>query len=188
MKDGTLQLVALGANLSSSRYTLQQTIQEAIVALARNGFVIRAVSRFFKTPCFPAGAGPDYVNAAVTLQSDFSAEQCLATLHKIEAEFGRERLQRWGQRTLDLDLIAMGNTVLPDRQGFKEWYALDPALQAEAAPSSLVLPHPRLQDRAFVLVPLNDIASDWVHPVLEKSVHEMLCELPEHLVAEVTSI
>ncbi len=188
MKDGALQLVALGANLSSPNCTLEQTLASAVHALGKSGFLIRAVSRFFSTPCFPEGAGPDYVNAVVAVQSDWSAQDALEQLHRIEADFGRERRQRWGQRTLDLDLIAMGDGVLPDHEGFDAWYALDPSLQAQAAPQSLVLPHPRLQDRAFVLVPMADIAAHWMHPVLKKSVLQMLRALPPSDIAEVRAI
>lgn len=178
-KNKTLQLVALGANVSSSGCTLQQTLSRAIIVLAQTGFTIRAVSRFFRTPCFPVGAGPDYVNAAIVMQSGWNAEQTLQRLHHIEADFGRERIQRWGQRTLDLDLIAQSDAVLPDHHGFQKWYALNPSLQAKAAPDTLVLPHPRLQDRAFVLAPLADIASDWMHPIFGLSVEQMLAELPQ---------
>ena len=187
-KSGTLQLVALGANLSSCGCSLEQTLADAVLALANKGLLIRAVSRFFQTPCFPVGAGPDYVNAAVALQSTLSAGEILPILHAIEADFGRERVQRWGQRTLDLDLVASGDAVLPDRAGFDHWLLLDPALQAKAAPDRLVLPHPRVQDRAFVLVPLADIAPDWVHPVLGKSVARMLADLPHSELASVTPI
>ncbi|MEN8934273.1 2-amino-4-hydroxy-6-hydroxymethyldihydropteridine diphosphokinase [Planktotalea arctica] len=187
-KAGTLQMVALGANLSSSGCTLEQVLARALIALAQHGFAIRAVSRFFCTPCFPEGAGPDYINAAVVLRSPWTPVQVLERLHLIEADFGRERVQRWGQRTLDLDLIAAGQNVLPDRATYQHWASLDPALQAQAAPGMLVLPHPRVQDRAFVLVPLADVAPDWVHPVLRKSVREMLSDLPEAERAGVTAI
>ncbi|MEP5152299.1 2-amino-4-hydroxy-6-hydroxymethyldihydropteridine diphosphokinase [Planktotalea sp.] len=187
-KSGALQLVALGANLSSEGDSLEVTVQAAIRALAEAGFAIRAVSRFFRTPCFPAGAGPDYVNAAVTLQSSMEPDAILQKLHSIEADFGRERVQRWGQRTLDLDLIGSGDLVLPSLSEFERWFRLDPSLQAQAAPDALVLPHPRLQDRAFVLAPLADIAADWVHPVLKKSVRQMLAELPKGEIDQVVPI
>ncbi len=163
-------------------------LEDAIATIAKRGFVIRAISRFFRTPCFPEGAGPDYVNAAIAVQSRFDAKQALHRLHDIEAEFGRERKQRWGQRTLDLDLIGMGGVVLPDRAGFDEWHGLDPELQAKAAPNELVLPHPRLQDRAFVLVPLADIALCWRHPVLGETIGQMLAQLPKSEVDKVTPI
>ena len=99
-------------------------------------------------------------------------------LHALEARHGRERTQRWGQRTLDLDLIAMGTTVLPDLKEFSHWRDLALDQQIIESPAKLILPHPRLQDRAFVLVPLADIAADWCHPVSGVSVRRMVDALP----------
>ena len=182
------QLIALGANVSILDEALEHTLAKALIALAKAGFAIRAVSRFYSTPCFPVGAGPNYVNAAVVLESAWSAEQILQRLHEIEGAFGRERVQRWGQRTLDLDLIGVDDVVLPDLSHFRKWHALAPALQAKTAPERLILPHPRMQDRAFVLVPLADIAGDWVHPVLAQSVDALLAQIPKAQRAEVTPI
>ena len=146
-----------------------------------------AVSRFFATPCFPAGAGPDYVNAAAVLEiaPQTDAASTLAVLHRVEAQFGRKRETRWGMRTLDLDLLGLGDSALPDAETQDGWRNLDPALQARRAPDLLILPHPRLQDRAFVLVPLADVAPGWVHPRTGRSVAEMLAALPEADRAEV---
>ncbi|MBT8410706.1 MAG: 2-amino-4-hydroxy-6-hydroxymethyldihydropteridine diphosphokinase [Octadecabacter sp.] len=159
-------LIALGANIGphgTGPLGLAQTLR---AAAARLGQVFGAVtlSRLYRTPCFPAGAGPDFVNAACAVQTDMQPEALLAQLHAIEAEFGRERTVRWGQRTLDLDLIACGDRILPDVATFRHWRDLPSHEQAEQAPDRLILPHPRLQDRAFVLVPLADIAAGWVHP------------------------
>jgi 2-amino-4-hydroxy-6-hydroxymethyldihydropteridine diphosphokinase len=139
-----------------------------------------AKSRFFRTPCFPAGTGPDYVNAACVLQvsADLSPRAILARLHDVEATFGRKRAQRWGMRTLDLDLLALGDSVLPDAATQTRWRNHSGADQAQLAPDQLILPHPRLQDRAFVLVPLADVAPDWRHPVLGLTVADMVSRLP----------
>lgn len=148
------------------------------------------VSRLYRTPCFPAGAGPDYVNAAavVTWRNVIEPAALLAAIHRIEAEFGRERLQRWGMRTLDIDLIAVGDSVLPDPATWKMWKDLPPAGQARRAPDRLILPHPRLQDRAFVLVPLADVAPDWRHPVLGRTIREMRDALSPEALAEVVPL
>lgn len=182
------QYVAMGANVSSSAGDPANTLHAALVAIAQAGMAIRCVSRYFRTPCFPAGAGPDYVNAVIGVENDCSPEHLLEKLHAIERDFGRVRVERWGQRTLDLDLIAHGARVVPDVAGFRQWYDLDPDLQAKAAPDRLILPHPRIQDRAFVLVPFADIAPEWLHPVLGLSTRDMLAQLDPQLIAEVAPI
>jgi 2-amino-4-hydroxy-6-hydroxymethyldihydropteridine diphosphokinase len=173
-------LVALGANLPFDGGSPSETLWKAVAALAEEGLEMRALSRFFATPCFPAGAGPDYVNAAAVIGCAEAADlaSVLAALHRIEARFGRERAQRWGMRTLDIDLLAMGDSVLPDAATQDHWRLLAPEAQLRRTPDRLILPHPRLQDRAFVLVPLADVAPGWVHPRTGKSVADMLAALP----------
>jgi len=160
------------------------TLRAAFGRLARRGARGMRVSRFFRTPCFPPGAGPDYVNAAAVLRLDAGPAGVLECLHAVEVEFGRERAGRWGRRTLDLDLIAAGEEVLPDRATHDRWRDLPPEARIAHTPDRLILPHPRLQDRAFVLVPLADVAPGWRHPVLGMTVREMLAALPPGAVAE----
>ena len=181
-------VIALGANLNLRSSGPKVTLKCALDAILRQGVVIRAVSRFFETPCFPPGAGPDYVNAAALIETEKTPEDLLHLLHKIEHEYGREREQRWGMRTLDLDLICYDDRVSPDRAEFDRWLTLPPEAQKQQAPEQLILPHPRLQDRAFVLVPMADVAPDWRHPVLGRTVTEMLSDLPADDIAAITPV
>lgn len=170
--------VALGGNYHFELCNVVTKIGMALSDFVCAGIKIRSMSRFFSTPCFPAGAGPDFVNAVVSVSWQGDADSLMHRLHALEARHGRERTQRWGQRTLDLDLIAMGTTVLPDLKEFSHWRDLALDRQIIESPAKLILPHPRLQDRAFVLVPLADIAADWCHPVSGVSVRRMVDALP----------
>lgn len=181
-------VLALGANLRLRGNSPEVTLRNALDTLSEYGVLIRAVSRFFETPCFPAGAGPDYVNAAALVEMHGQPDDLLATLHRVEHAFGRERKQRWGMRTLDLDLICWGEHVLPNVAVHEEWRHLSAEKQGQLAPSELILPHPRLQDRAFVLVPMADVAPDWRHPLTGLTVQEMIARLPASDVAAVTPL
>lgn len=154
-------LVAIGANLASSDgRTPLETCRWAAGQLAQlPGLERRAVSRWFATRPMPASDQPRFVNGAAWLSGEMEPYRLLEALQTIETEAGRLRGVPNAARTLDLDLLAMDDLVMAD--------------------AALVLPHPRLQDRAFVLAPLHDIRPDWVHPVLNLDVAAMLAAVSD---------
>tara|TARA_R110002051_G_scaffold20631_3_gene55987 strand:- start:21721 stop:22308 length:588 start_codon:yes stop_codon:yes gene_type:complete len=178
-QDGNYALIALGSNAATAMVTAREAVLKGMIrsGLALGGIPVK--SELYATPAFPAGAGPDFVNAVIRVQTDMDADAIMAALHVIEAEAGRTRSVRWGQRTLDLDLIGLGGQVLPDKKTHQFWRDLPPAQQIKSTPDQLIVPHPRMQDRSFVLVPLADVAPDWVHPVLELTVTQMRDARPE---------
>lgn len=176
--------IALGANLPSPAGPPRETLEAALAALGPD---IRVVARspWYATPAFPPGAGPDFVNGAATIETALAPAATLARLHEIERALGRDRRRRWAPRACDLDLLFCGDAVLPDRETVAAWMALEPARQANEAPPGLMLPHPRLHERGFVLRPLADVAPDWRHPILGATVAEMLAALPPEALAGV---
>jgi 3-oxoacyl-[acyl-carrier protein] reductase len=146
----TTAWIALGSNLGDRG----RNIDAAVAALAG----VERVSRLRETDPVggPAGQGR-YLNGVAQIATEFSAREVLQRLHAIEADLGRVRNVKDGPRTIDLDLLAFGNQVVDE--------------------SHLIVPHPRLQDRLFVLEPLAEIAAEWRHPVFEKSAAELLTSL-----------
>ena len=181
-------LLALGSNVAGQKDSPVGNLSLAIAELGHQGVDIKQKSGFYATPCFPAGAGPDFANAALHFATDLPPLQILKLCHDIEARAGRERTRRWGARILDLDLLAVDDSILPDRQMFEHWATLPLDAQMQQAPDRLILPHPRLHERAFVLVPLMDIAPDWVHPVYGRSIAQMHAALPPEALAEIRRI
>lgn len=163
-------LVAIGANAGVGLAANARIIAKAVRQMP--GRVV-VCSGLYRTPAFPPGAGPDFVNAVVALHTALPPRAVLDRLHAIEDRHGRIRDVRWGARVLDLDLLAVGQSVVPNVDVWRDWHDRPAAEQATLAPDRMILPHPRLQDRAFVLIPLLDVAPGWRHPVTGRTVRAM---------------
>lgn len=153
-------LVGLGSNLSTpSLPTSEDVLESAVKAIERRGIMVCARSSWFRSAPIPASDQPWFINGVVRLSSALSPHALLEALHTIEAEYGRVRSERNASRTLDLDLLAYDDLVIEEAGG-------------------LMLPHPRLAERAFVLQPLMQVAPHWRHPVNGLTAAEMLARLP----------
>jgi len=166
-------LVGLGGNLNSPAGRPIETIRAAIRLLGFKGLKILDVSSFFETEPVPVSDQPDFINCALRAETLLPATALLLLFQEIEKTLGRKAGERWCARTLDIDLLGYGESIFPDR---KKWQAVVGDANPAATLDEPVVPHPRLHKRAFVLLPLLDIAPDWVHPVEQKSIAELAHE------------
>lgn len=160
----SLCAIALGSNLSSNLGNSEEIVKAALVYLdsiprvevvkisqwyrtkAITGTIARSLDRkVTEIEATEATEQPDYINGCALLRTSLTPRSLLSVLLATEAHFGRERRERWGARTLDLDLLLYEDCILET--------------------PSLTIPHPRMCDRAFVLLPLAEVAPDWIHPI-----------------------
>jgi 2-amino-4-hydroxy-6-hydroxymethyldihydropteridine diphosphokinase len=145
-------VIALGANIGNPKEQM-----DIAISLLRESLEVTAVSSYFTTAPVGGPEQPDYLNAVAIAESDLPASELLALLHGIEKVLGRERIEHWGPRTIDLDLIQYGSILS---------YA-----------DELLLPHPRAHERRFVLEPWAQIEPDALL-LTHGKVFDLLAQLP----------
>lgn len=126
----------------------------------RVGAVARA-SSFYQTAAWGNTDQADFINQVLQLETSLKPQQVLHAILEIEKELGRERLEKWGARTIDIDILFYDEEVITE--------------------TDLKIPHPSLHQRAFTLVPLSEINPDWIHPVLKQNILELLNQLDDQL-------
>lgn len=152
--------LSLGGNVGN----VVETFQKAKVLISKNIGKIIIVSGLYKTAAWGLENQPDFLNQVLLVNTKLSPTQVLTQALAIEKELGRVRLQKWGERTLDIDLLFYDDSVLEEEH--------------------LIVPHPRISERKFILIPLKEISENLLHPVLKKTVSQLLSECKDELKVE----
>jgi len=150
----------LGSNLGDRHLFLNQAIEYINVDIAP----VLKISSIYETQSWGKTDAPDYLNQVIALQTALSAREVLEKALHIEVILGRQREERWGSRTIDIDILFYGRSIINE-----------PGLQ---------IPHPQLQNRRFTLEPLAELAPEFVHPVLNKNILQIKSELKDDLIVK----
>jgi 2-amino-4-hydroxy-6-hydroxymethyldihydropteridine diphosphokinase len=145
--------LAFGSNIGES----MKTIEMAFALLEQNQMKITKRSSIYETEPYGYKDQPNFVNGAVEIETELCCREVLKSILDIELKLGRVRTIHWGPRVIDLDIILYNNEIYCEED--------------------LIVPHPDMQNRDFVLKPMNDLCPDFIHPILKKSMKEMLQDL-----------
>ncbi|NOS94130.1 MAG: 2-amino-4-hydroxy-6-hydroxymethyldihydropteridine diphosphokinase [Cyclobacteriaceae bacterium] len=145
-----IYFLLLGSNQRGPYHQLNQ----ACIVLRQEAGQILSISRVYQTAAWGMTKQDDFLNQVICMKSEYSPHEMLDCIQKIENSMGRERNQKWGPRIIDIDILYADNEIIQTKQ--------------------LIIPHPEIQNRRFTLIPLCELAPDFVHPILGKSNQQLL--------------
>ncbi len=148
----SIAYIAIGSNVGNRRYHCLKAVE----LLEQSGQAVSKISSLYETEPWGVKNQPPFINMAVEIETEFPPKKLLGLLKKIEKKMGRKKTVRWGPRVIDLDILFYDDLTLNN--------------------DDLVIPHPLMHTRVFVLEPLSEIAPEKVHPVLRKKVASLLRE------------
>ena len=164
--------IALGANLSTEDYgSPEKCLETSLKFLHSQGVIIQKKSNWYRTAPIPKSEQPWYINGVIQVDFHLSSLELMSILLRTEVHFGRVRKERNEARVLDLDLVDFNGEICKER-------ATDRSPELE-------IPHPRLTERAFVLLPLSEINPNWRHPLTGQYINELICNMPSNQETEI---
>ena len=182
-------VVVLGSNLPSEFGNSAETLKKCAGEMRSYPAICSLLeSNWYISSSILDEREPRYVNVGIRFSANLEPKELLNFTSDLENKYGRKRQRRWGPRTCDIDILLCDQLILPDKLNFKKWLNLDLSDQIRIVPNELILPHPRLQERAFFLKPLNDLKPDWIHPFLKMNAKEMLDSLPSNELENIIKI
>ena len=158
----------IGSNLPLRNGGREANILKAINYLKELKLKIIQISSFYETPSYPNNSDPKFINLCVKLESNFKAGELLNEIKKIEQKLGRIRIKKNEPRTCDIDIIDFNGKIIKNDE--------------------LVVPHPRLHLRNFVIYPLKEIEPNWSHPIFNKNIDSFFQELDKNSHNEITRL
>jgi len=152
-----ISYILLGSNLGDRKKHIASAISEISATLG----IIEVSSSLYETASWGKHDQPDFLNQVIELKTNLNPKDLLTGVLNIEIKLGRKRIEKWGSRVIDIDILLYGQQIVDE--------------------PDLCIPHPFLAFRRFCLMPLNEIAPQFVHPILKKTIQELLFELSDDL-------